>query len=87
MLVSVLIIKSKVPRLNFCPLGPLCQPVTLPRSNCPASSLGPSACAQILLKRQLSAGGALEARSPDPVQSSLLREPGTQDPAALRLFI
>ena len=64
---KVSVLGRKVPRFNFCPLGPLCQPVTLPRSICPASSLGPSACAQILLKRQLSAGGALGARSPDAV--------------------
>ena len=31
--------------------------------------------------RQVSAGGALGARAPDPAQLSSLREPGAQDPA------
>ena len=31
-------------------------------------------------RRQISVGGSLRARSPDPAQLSSLREPGTQDP-------
>ena len=54
--------------------------VTLPQSIRPAPSLGPPISAQTWLKRQISVGGSLRARSPDPAQLSLLREPGTQDP-------
>ena len=44
-------------------------------------SPGPPSSAQAPLKRQVSPGGALRARSPDPAQLSPLREPGAQDPA------
>ena len=33
-----------------------------------------------VLKKQISTGGSLRARSPDPAQPSSLREPGVQDP-------
>ena len=56
--------------------GSLRGPVPLPGSVHPAPRLRPPASAQALLKRQLSAGGALRARSPGPAQPSSLREPG-----------
>ena len=59
--------------------------VTLPGSICPAPSLAPLARAQAHLKRQISAGSALKARSPDP-QPSSMREPGAQDPTSLCLL-
>ena len=59
----------------------LLAPVTLPGSLHRAPSLGPPTSAQAGLRRQISAGAALGARSPDPVQLSSRREPGTQDPA------
>ena len=34
------------------------------------------------LKRQISAGGSLRPRSPDPAQPPSLREPGAQDPTS-----
>ena len=40
-------------------------PVTLPWNICPTPNLGPPACAQAWLKRQISVGGSLRARSPD----------------------
>ena len=55
--------------------------VTVPQSVRPAPSLGPPASAQAWLKRQISVGGSLRARSPDTAQLSSLREPGAQDPA------
>ena len=57
------------------------QVVTLPGSIRPAPSLAPPASAQARLKREISAGSTLIAKSPDPVQPSSLREPGAQDPA------
>ena len=86
MLFSVLTRKGEVPRLNFHPPrsrpwlrggGPCTGWVTLPGRVRPAPSLG----AQARVRRQISAGGALRARSPDPTQPSSLREPGAQDPA------
>ena len=58
--------------------------VTLPRSVHPAPSLGPAASNQAWLKRQISFGHSLRARSPDPAQLSSLREPGAQDPTGLQ---
>ena len=58
----------------------LLGPVSLPRSLRPAPSLGPPTSTQAGLRRQISAGGALGARSPDPVQLLSLRQLGTQDP-------
>ena len=55
--------------------------VTLPRSVRLAPRLAPPASAQARLKRQISVGGSLRARSPDPARLSSLREPGAQDPA------
>ena len=90
MLFSVLTRKDKVPRFNFSPPrsrpwlrggGSLRRPVTLPESIRPAPSLGLPAGAQAQLSRQISAGGALSARSPDHAQPSSLREPGAQEPA------
>ena len=46
----------------------------------PTPSLGPPSSAQAWLKRQISAAGSLRAKAPDPVQLSLLREAGVQDP-------
>ena len=92
---SVLTRKGKVPRLNFHPpeiqglakrRESLRRPVTLPGSVCPAPSLGPPASVHAQLKRQISAGDTLRARSPDPAQPSSLREPGPQDPACLQAF-
>ena len=57
---------------------------SLPGSVGPASSLGPPASAQARLRRQISAGGTLRARPPDPAQLSSLRKPGTQEPAGPR---
>ena len=61
--------------------GSLCGPVALPGSAGPAPSLCPPTSAQAQPKRQISAGGALRARCPDPAQLSSLREPGAQVPA------
>lgn len=46
----------------------------------PTPSLGPPSSTQAWLKRQISAAGSLRAKAPDPVQLSLLREAGVQDP-------
>ena len=46
----------------------------------PTPSLGLPSSAQAWLKRQISAAGSLRAKAPDPVQLSLLREAGVQDP-------
>ena len=48
--------------------GSLRELVTLPGSIGPSPSLGPPASTQVRVKRQISAGGALRARSPDPAQ-------------------
>ena len=64
----------------------MCRLVTLPGSVRPATSLGPPTAAQACLKKQISGGGALQARSPDPAQPSSLREPGAQDPAGPQAF-
>ena len=64
----------------------MCQPVTLTGSIRPAPSLGPPTSVQAWLKRQISAGGTLRARSPDSALLLSLREQGAQDPAALRLL-
>lgn len=55
--------------------------VTLPRRIHQAPSLGLPASAQTLLKRQISASGALWTRSPDPNQLSP-REQGARDPVS-----
>ena len=60
--------------------GTLCGLVTLPGSVRPAHRLGPLSSAKAWLKRQISAAGSLRAKAPDPVQLSLLREAGVQDP-------
>ena len=60
--------------------GSLYRPVTLLKSIRPAPSLGPPSSGQA--GRQISAGGTLKARTPDPAQLSSLREPGTQDLAS-----
>ena len=62
----------------------LLGPVSLPRSLRPAPSLGPPTSTQAGLRRQISAGGALGARSPDPVQLSSLRQLGAQDPTGFQ---
>ena len=79
MLFFVLTRKGKVPRLNLLP----------PRSKPGLGGGGPLAGwlpegfvqHPARLTRQLSAGGTLRARSPDPAQPSPLREPDAQDPA------
>ena len=91
MIVSVLTRKSKVPRFNFSPPAKiqtlarrresLCQPVTLPGSVSPASSLGPPTSAQAWLRRQISAGGTFRVHSPGLAQPLSLREQEAQDPA------
>ena len=58
----------------------LLGPVSLPRSLRPAPSLGPPTSTQAGLRRQISVGGALGARSPDPVQLLSRRQLGAQDP-------
>ena len=47
----------------------------------PAPCLGSLASVQAWLKRCISVGISLRARSPDPAQLSSLREPGALDPA------
>lgn len=96
MLFSVLTRKDKISRLNFYPprsiswlrrgvgVRSLLGPVSLPRSLRPAPSLGPPTSTQAGLRRQISAGGALGARSPDPVQLSSLRQLGAQDPTGFQ---
>lgn len=93
MIVSVLTRNSKVPRFHFSPPAKiqtlarrresLCQPVTLPGSISPASSLGPLTSAQARLRRQISAGGTFRVYSPGLAQPSSLREQGAQDPAVM----
>ena len=89
MLLSVLTRNGQGPKAQLSPAevqvlakrrGSLQGPVTLPRSVHPAPRLGPPASAQAWLKRQISAGGSLRARSPEPAQPSSPREPGAQDP-------
>ena len=46
----------------------------------PKAQLSPSKVQVLAKRRQISVGGSLRARSPDPAQLSSLREPGTQDP-------
>ena len=53
----------------------------MPRSVCPALSLGPPVSAWVQVRRQISAVSTLRVRSPYCAQSSSLREPGAQDPA------
>ena len=52
----------------------------------PAPSLGPPTSAQAQLRRQISAGGSLRARSPEPAQPSSLRKSGAQNPAGPQAF-
>ncbi|CAN0432718.1 unnamed protein product [Rangifer tarandus platyrhynchus] len=55
-------------------------PVTLPKNRCPTPSLGPPISTQARLKRKISAGSFLRAKSPDAVQPSYSRSqsPRTQ---------
>lgn len=88
---SVLTRKDKVSRLNLHAPGSRSSWLRgggpcWRRSPCPGVFLEhpvwvPPTGAQAGLRRQISAGAALGARSPDPVQLSSRREPGTQDPA------
>ena len=54
--------------------------VTLTQSIHPAPSLGSLGSVQAWLKRCISVGISLKARSSDPAQLSSLREPGAQEP-------
>lgn len=54
--------------------------VTLTKSIHPAPSLGSLASVQAWLKRCISVGISLRARSPDPAQLSSLKEPGALEP-------
>ena len=93
-LLSVLTRKNKISRFSFHPLrsrpwlkiAGLCGASYPAGSIGPSISLGPLACAQAWLMRQISAGSTLGARSPDPAQPSSLRKHSAQDPASPQAF-